>query len=76
MQPVEATSGLRIEHWNGGVVVAEDPRPGHPYPASPPVVSGHRERAGTRVGERGDLDRLLVERRGLVEAAAAAYWGD
>ena len=60
MQPVEAGSGLRIEHWNGGVVVAEEPRQ-----VAPRFATGRQrscERAAARVGERGDLDRLLVER--------------
>ncbi len=59
-QAVIAAAGRRVPHRRAGVVVAQEPRDGLPHAGVPAAVAGHRGGGGAGVGERGDLDRLLV----------------
>ena len=69
LQAVVAAAGGRVEHRRAAVVVTGEPGPGRADAVAPPLVGGEVERARARVGQRGDLDRLLVEPdRGVADA--------
>lgn len=65
-QSVVSTAGLRIPHHRSGVVAAREPLDRKIDAPTPLVITGYRSGARTGVGDRCDLDRLLIERRGVI----------
>src|SRR5216683_2835399 len=62
-EAVGAAAGSLVQHRNPGIVVAQEPRHAQVHAGEPGPVTGDGRRAHARVGQRGDLDRLLVEAR-------------
>ena len=72
VEAVTATPGRRVVERCAGIVVAEEPTDGSLDALRPTGVTGQPEGAGTGIGERRHLDRLLVEARtGLAERPSA-----
>lgn len=72
LQSVVSTAGLGVPHHRSGVVAARKPLDREVDAATPLVITGHRSGAGAGIGDRRDLDRLLVERRGVIVWPGAA----
>ena len=70
-EPVESATGNRIRHRGPDVVVSGEPSDSQ-LDTDPPVgIAGHGLGTGTRVSQRRNLDRLLVERRRTIGSAGA-----